>query len=301
MVSMVDQDSQGVQSLSACFSMQAARSVDHLAVSFSGRTATYADLDRFARNISDHIRMAGPKGPIALILDRSISMIAAMIAILKNGVPYVPLDPQWPVVRLRYALEDVQPSIIILDHNNQRNVADLGISGSRYLVHDSLSGESVAVVAIDKPPALDFPDNLAYILYTSGSLRTPKGVMQTHGNVIRHIKNYASSLLISPADRVGLVTSYAVDAAVMDIYVALLNGAGLYIFDPQLGGGAGLLRWLEENSITIYHSTPTLYRTLLPQLKSSRYKLDSLRLIELGGEEVLRTDIESFKRYFPSN
>ncbi|HET9167481.1 MAG TPA: amino acid adenylation domain-containing protein [Candidatus Angelobacter sp.] len=301
MVSMVDQDSQGVQSLSACFSMQAARSVDHLAVSFSGRTATYADLDRFARNISDHIRMAGPKGPIALILDRSISMIAAMIAILKNGVPYVALDPQWPVVRLRYALEDVQPSIIILDHNNERNVADLGISGSRYLVHDSLSGESVAVVAIDKPPALDFPDNLAYILYTSGSLGTPKGVMQTHGNVIRHIKNYASSLLISPADRVGLVTSYAVDAAVMDIYVALLNGAGLYIFDPQLGGGAGLLRWLEENSITIYHSTPTLYRTLLPQLKSSRYKLDSLRLIVLGGEEVLRTDIESFKRYFPSN
>src|SRR5258708_22440762 len=104
------------------------------------------------------------------------------------------------------------------------------------------------------------PDRLAYILYTSGSTGQPKGVMQNHRNVLHYIGAYTNNLHLSAGDRLTLLSSYCFDASVMDIYGALLNGATLYPIDIKQEGLAGLSHRLIDEEITVYHSTPTVYR-----------------------------------------
>src|SRR5258708_14901240 len=104
------------------------------------------------------------------------------------------------------------------------------------------------------------PDRLAYILYTSGSTGRPKGVMQNHRNVLHYIRAYTNNLHLNRNDRLTLLSSYCFDASVMDIYGALLNGATLYPVDIKQEGLAGLSQRLIDEEITVYHSTPTVYR-----------------------------------------
>ena len=114
-------------------------------------------------------------------------------------------------------------------------------------------GETVSLPEVE-------PDRLAYILYTSGSTGQPKGVMQNHRNVLHYIRNYTNNLHLNADDRLTLLSSYCFDASVMDIYGALLNGATLYPIDIKQEGLAGLSQRLIDEEITVYHSTPTVYR-----------------------------------------
>src|SRR6185503_1307764 len=130
-----------------------------------------------------------------------------------------------------------------------------------------------------------------YILYTSGSTGQPKGIVQNHRNVLFHIRNYTNNLHISAGDKLTLLSSYGFDAAVMDIFGALLNGATLCLFDIRDQGVARLPEGLREEGITIYHSTPTVYRYFLGSL-TGREEFPRIRLVVLGGEEVYKSDLE---------
>jgi non-ribosomal peptide synthetase component F len=121
--------------------------------------------------------------------------------------------------------------------------------------------------------------------------------MQSHRNVLHHISNYTNGLHISADDRLTLLSSYSFDAAVMDIFGAVLNGATLYPMNIQEEGLADLPRWLIEHGITIYHSTPTVYRYFVSTLTAEEFP--RLRLVVLGGEEVYKSDVDLYKKYFP--
>ncbi|MFS8087174.1 MAG: AMP-binding protein, partial [Acidobacteriota bacterium] len=140
-------------------------------------------------------------------------------------------------------------------------------------------------------------DRPAYILYTSGSTGRPKGVIQNHRNVLHFIRVYANNLHINSTDRLTLLSSYCFDASVMDIYGALLNGATLYPIDIKRNGFAGLSEHVSNESITIYHSTPTVYRYFVETLTEPN-GFPRLRLIVLGGEEVSRRDVELYGKHF---
>ena len=142
------------------------------------------------------------------------------------------------------------------------------------------------------------PDDLAYLLYTSGSTGKPKGVIQTHRNVLHFIETYTNALHIDLEDRLTLLSSYAFDAAIMDIGGALLNGAALYPFDVREHGLHALGQWITENRITIFHATPTLFRAFMATLHGDE-DLTSVRLVVLGGEAAYRRDFDLFKMHFP--
>ena len=150
----------------------------------------------------------------------------------------------------------------------------------------------------DQNPNIEIkPEQPAYILYTSGSTGRPKGVVQNHRNVLHFIQCYTNNLHISERDRLTLFSSYGFDAAVMDIYGALLNGAGLYPYDLKAEGSMERLpEWIDREAITIYHSTPTVYRYFIDTLHEEKFP--GVRLVVMGGEAVYKKDVDAYRRHF---
>ncbi len=286
------------QSLPARFEQQVSRYPNHIAVKTPRYEWTYEQLNQMSNRVANGI--LGQCGPeqarVALLFGHDAPMIAGMFGALKAGKTYIPLDPNYPEQRLGYMLEDSQASVIV---TNSAQYA-------RALV---LAAETLPVINIDEldedggseNPGLSIaPDTLAYILYTSGSTGQPKGVMQNHKNVLHFIKAYTNNLHISASDRLTLMSSYSFDAAIMDIFGALLNGAALFPVDLRKDGMFNLPQYVNEHQITIYHSTPTVYRYFLNAITEADV-FPNIRLIVMGGEAVIKHDVDLYKRHFSAD
>lgn len=264
-----------------------------LALIAKGGPWTYAELDQRSRAVTARLRSELHAGldRVALLLDHDAPMIAAILGTLAAGAAYVPLDSGDPDDRLAAVLDDARVELILTDHEHEERARAVALGSVPVLTIDQTE--------LDGGNSLDHstPGALAYLLYTSGSTGRPKGVMQSHRNVLGHIRAYTNALHIASDDRLSLVASPAVDAAVMDIFGALLNGATLCLRDLRQGGVEGLSEWLERERITIYHSTPTVYRHLMATATSTPVG-PALRLVVLGGEELMRRDVNLFRDRF---
>ena len=281
------------QSLAARFSLQVQQHGESTAVKTKQLEWSYRELNRHANRIAQRLLAAGGVNEerIALLFAHDAPMLAAMLGVLKAGKTYVPLDPAYPRVRTEYMVSDSQAAAIVTDKQNLVLAQALAGPGMLIVNIDELKAEAPEVML---PVA---PDAIAYLLYTSGSTGQPKGVMQDHRNVLHHIRTYTNALCLSAADKLLLLASYSFDASVMDIYGALLNGATLYPVDLKTEGFSGLAAWLTQEQVTIYHSTPTVYRYFMRSLKEEQ-QLASVRLVVLGGEEARRPDVNYFHAHF---
>lgn len=259
---------------------------------------TYEDLNRRANSVANAIFKVGKPGPetVALLFEHGADMLAGIFGVLKTGKTYVPLDPSYPTERLAYMIGDSQASFLISN--------GLNIDLARKLKADEVEliniDEASLTLETQYPDISVSPDTLAYILYTSGSTGRPKGVVQNHRNVLHFARVYTNSIQICPDDRLTLVSSYSFDAAVMDIFGSLLNGATLYPINIKEEGIDGLSRLLIERKISIYHSTPTVYR-LFVECLSGDEQFNDVRVIVLGGEAVYKRDVDLYKTHFCLN
>ncbi len=281
------------QSVVARFEEQVNKYSDKIAVKTTKRTMTYGELNRAANRVARMIltRCGEPSERIVLLFEHNTSMIVGMLAALKAGMTYVPLDPLYPKERIVYMLRDSGARAILTDDANFIVAGEL--KNTLQLVNVDRPGNDEAGENIDLAIS---PDTLAYILYTSGSTGEPKGVMQNHRNVLHHIRIYTNSLHLRSDDRLTLFSSYSFDAAVMDIFGSLLNGASLHLYDIRREGLGYLSHWLVQQEITIYHSTPTVYRHFMRSLGEERF--DNVRLVVMGGEEVFKRDVDLFTKHF---
>jgi amino acid adenylation domain-containing protein len=282
------------QPINRRFEAQVRKYPARTAVKTKNHAWTYEELNAKANQIAHSI--VGPCGNgderVALLFEHDAPMIAAMLGALKAGKTYVPLDPNYPEERLSYILEHSESTALLTDEKN----LDLArrLKGPAGLINIDGLPSSASTSDLNLP--ID-PNGLAYILYTSGSTGQPKGVMQNHRNVLHFIRVYTNNLHISSDDRLTLLSSYCFDASVMDIYGALLNGATLNPIDIRTDGLANLPEQLSVEEITIYHSTPTVYRYFVETL-NERSEFPRLRLVVLGGEEVTRRDVELYRKHF---
>jgi amino acid adenylation domain-containing protein len=233
------------------------------------------------------------RGNVALLFEQDAPMVGAMLGALKAGKAYVPLDPDYPRKRLEYMLADSE-AVAILACNSTIELAER-LAGNEVSLVNLDTVERVAKPAFPKVSPVD----TAYILYTSGSTGTPKGVVQNHRNVLHFIRNYTNNLKLTCRDNLTLLSSYSFDAAVMAIYGAMLNGACLFPKSVASEGFASIGPWLNENAITIYHSTPTVFRYFLGSCREGD-EFTSVRHVVLGGEPVVRNDVELCRRFFPN-
>ena len=281
------------QSIPTRFSAQVSTHAHKTAVKTKHYEWTYRQLNERANQIAQALlEQDSGAGRIALLFEHDAPMIAAMLGVLKAGKTYVPLDPFHPRERLLYILEDSQAQAIVTNNQN--------VAYARELIQETLWLINLDQVNVNLcreiKPAIS-PDTLAYILYTSGSTGQPKGVMQTHRNVLHFMRTYTNNLHISATDKLTLLSSYSVDGAIMNTFGALLNGATLYPFDLKQNTLEELAACLIEEKITIYHSTPTVYRHLINTLSGDE-QFPSLRLLVMGGEAVYKPDVESYKQHF---
>lgn len=298
------------QSIPSRFQQQVQRYPDRLAVKTTTHELSYAQLDKDSDRVGRALlaTMGEPACAVALLLEQSVAAVAAVFGALKAGKPYVPLDPSNPAARIKYILADSQAGLVVTN--------DKYLALARALVGDKipiLNYDELDATAGSGPPdtctspgtctapdTCSSPDTLAYIMYTSGSTGHPKGVVDTHRNVLHEIMKYTNDFHICAEDRLTLIRAFTGVGASMDIFTALLNGAALYPLNIQESGLGQLADWIIRQELTIYHSVPTVFRHFVCTLNGSE-AFPTLRIVRLGGEVVDRRDLELYKMHFPDD
>ena len=285
------------QSISELFEKQVRRYPDQLAVRTRYHSFTYQQLNRAANQLAHAIVKQQGRGRenIALLLEHGALQIIAILATLKAGKVYVPLDAAYPRKRLAYMLEDSQ-AVLLLTNQTNRSFADTLAQNIPVIDIDEIDPNlSPDNLGIENPP-----ESMVFILYTSGSTGTPKGYSHTNCNVIVDIRNYTNAGHFCAADRHLLVSSLCFADSVRTIYSALLNGSTLYPFDIRAEGLASLVNWLIQNAITIYRSVPTVFRHFTSML-TGKERFPNIRLIYLAGEPVYNKDAQLYQKHFSDN
>ncbi|NIM16106.1 MAG: amino acid adenylation domain-containing protein [Candidatus Aminicenantes bacterium] len=293
------------------FEQQVKKYPDELAVKTEKGSVTYSELNMLSNRIANKINAISQsksgrsnrnsKGNIGLLMDDALAMIASILGVLKAGHAYVPLVADFPGRRIGFIMDHAEIGILITDQTNKHRLP--GAANKKdicFVMIEEITGGTPG----DAGDTLVFSrevcsDGNAYLLYTSGSTGLPKAVRQTHRNILHFIDRFTENLDLTCQDKFTLFSSFSHDAAVMDIYTSLLNGAALFPLDLKKGGIFETLpQWLDEEEITVWHSVPTVYRYFVSSLAAAP-DLSLLRYVVLGGEEVLRSDIEKFRSFFP--
>jgi len=256
------------------FEAQADRAPDAPAVTAGGETVTYGELDARANRLARHLLAAGvrPGDLVAVKFERSAEMIVALLAVLKAGAAYLPLDPTYPPERLAFTLEDS--------------------GAARLLTRETLEAEAEAIAAesSERPDAPADPELPAYVIYTSGSTGQPKGVVVPHGHVSRLFSATRPWFGFGPDDVWTLFHSYAFDFSVWEIWGALLHGGRLVVVPHwQARSPEAFYALLRDERVTVLNQTPSAFRQLLwaeeAVLEGESPDL-ALRVVIFGGEAL---------------
>ena len=276
------------------FDTIARRYSERVAIADGARRVTYADLamlvDRIAAAIAG--TLANCPGPVAILLPRDAVFPAAMLGALAAGRGYVPLDASHPTERNRLIAAQSAAAAIVSSGDLARRARSL-FSEDLPIVDIEAIGPAACRNPIRRPSA----DDLACIVYTSGSTGSPKGAYHNHRNLLHDVMQQTNTLHVNEEDRVALLYSPAVIAAIREILMTLLNGASLHILPPQELQSAGLVREIEARGVTICRMVPVLLRRMAEILGPSQ-RLDSVRVVGLGSQRVDWSDFDVFRRHF---
>ena len=273
------------------FEAQVERTPHATAVSYATDSLTFAELNARANQLAHHLRKrnVGPGKFVAVALDRSIELVEAILAVLKAGAAYVPLDPSYPKDRLDYMLSDSAAAVLLTNHHLMEQFAGYhGHVSSLDLLREELSREDGA--NSDSDVAVD---DAAYVIYTSGSTGRPKGVVNSHRAICNHMYWMQEAFPLTAADRVLQKTPFSFDASVWEFYAPLLHGARLVIARPGGHQDAHYLAGtVAQQEITIIQLVPSLLRMLLEE--EGCVQCTSLRAVFCGGEALSPDLLERF-------
>jgi amino acid adenylation domain-containing protein len=295
------------QPLHELFEQQAQKHPDKVAVAFEDEELSYGDLNTRANQLAHQLRQFGVEKEVlvGLFVERSLDIVVGILAILKAGGGYVPMDPEYPQERLAFMAEDADLKVLLCHSQTKKKVPECT---ARILDMDAES-DAIAKQSSDNPVKAAGPDNLAYIIYTSGSTGTPKGVCVEHKNAVRLFKATENDYQFGSDDIWTLFHSYGFDFSVWEIWGALLYGGTLIVVPYMTTRTPSLFyQLLEEKKVTVLNQTPSAFYQLIQHEKVTEGKPDkpnpdqqsplALRWVIFGGEALKPTKLKPwFERH----
>lgn len=283
--------------LVSLFGEAAARHADRVAVVHGEQQLTYRELDEISSRLAGILVReyeVASQDLVSLHFERSHWMLIGILAVLKAGAAYVPIDPAYPLARINYILCDSDSRLVLHD----------GSIGSLPVEWPATTFLDITALAYNQPGqvAAVRSRDLAYVIYTSGTTGNPKGVLIEHENVTRLLFNDHPSFDFKPVDRWPLFHSYCFDVSVWEMYGALLNGGALVVVPKETAQDSlQFYDFLHEHRITVLNQTPTAFRSLVQHNRRRFYltPLSTLRYVIFAGEALMPGILREWNEALP--
>ncbi|MCK4261264.1 MAG: amino acid adenylation domain-containing protein, partial [Halanaerobiales bacterium] len=262
------------------FEEQVERTPNEIAIKLENQTLTYNELNQKANQLARVLREKGAKPDqlVGIMVEHSFEMAIGIMAILKAGGAYLPLDPAYPVERIRYMLGDSGAQLVLAQNHL---IGQILFEGDWIDIED----EKLYKGDISNLESINKPNDLAYLIYTSGTTGKPKGVMIEHKNMSNTITWRKSEYQLNVDDRVLQLFSFSFDGFVASFFIPIVSGAQVvFLKEDQLKDPMALKNCIIANNITYFVSVPSLYRTILECLTPEETK--SLKVVTLAGEKL---------------
>lgn len=268
-----------------------------IAVKDKDRVVTYAELNDIANRVARAVmsQRSIQAEPVGIFLEKGVEQFASMLGVLKAGKFFMLLDPAFPQSRITALLNDSETKLVISDTAHVGLVKEASNNDLQLIVFESIDATVPA-----RDPGLAIPANeCAYLVHTSGSTGQPKGVVQTHRNLLHRVMLRRWDSTADGHDRVALLSSGTANA-ISNTFEALLNGATVCPFDVKKEGVHCLANWLVQENISVCFTSSTLFRALCQILNGSQ-NFPNLRFLRLRSESAYKTDVDLFNKYFSSD
>lgn len=253
-----------------CFEKRAELYADNIAVVFEDTKLTYDELNRKANRLARKLRDLGIGRDdfVGMLTKRSCEMVVGILAVLKAGGAFVPIDPECPAERIKYILEDITPRAILVYYTEIET--DIPVI--------DLADESTYPEENENLELLNQTHDLAYCIYTSGTTGKPKGVLIEHTGVLNLKQYFVDQHKLSVDDRVLKFANYIFDASISELCMSILVGASLYIVSEDIIGDSFLFqKYISDNHISI---------AIIPPVYLSQIRLEGLRTVISAGSEI---------------
>lgn len=264
------------------FEAQAQQRPEAIAITCEGRELTYGELNRQANHLAQRLRRrgVGPETMVGILLERSLDLVVALLAVLKAGGAYFLLDLNYPKQRLAVMLEETHVSLILTHQRWRKSLPEF--DGEALCLDWSRNEGANNLVTVNHP------ESLAFVHFTSGSTGKPKGVMATQRSAVNYLTFIVRNYDLSERDVVLQTASLSFDASVRDIIAPLLAGAKLILVpDKDVKDPFALLAKIEAEDVTcILSMAPTMLRSLTDAAVENGTKAETLRLILTSGENL---------------
>ncbi len=279
------------------FEEQVEQTPNNIAVVFEEQKLTYKKLNEKANQLARYLisNNIKPKDVVAIRMDKSLEMIIGILAIIKAGACYLPMNMAYPQDRVNYMIEDSNCKILLTSKHSSQ------LSYSVNSINIDLDNENIYCGDITNINLILSPENLIYIIYTSGSTGKPKGAMLCHRNIVRLMKNDHFLFDFSEKDTWTMFHSVAFDFSVWEMYGALLYGGKLILVSDTIAKDPKLfLDLLRKEKVTVLNQTPSYFYNLQDVEMSIENRDLQIRYIIYGGEALNPSLIKSWKEKYPS-
>jgi amino acid adenylation domain-containing protein len=275
------------------FEEQAARAPEAVAVVCGGERLTYAELNARSNRLARHLRACGVRAEVrvGILLERSIEMAVALLAILKTGGGYVAFDPSYPAERLRYMLEDSGVTLLLTQQNvmpNDFQVRPIFLDAER---------EPVAERDTQNVQSGADPSNIVYLVYTSGSTGRPKGIVIEHRSLVNAAYGFINNHRMTERDRLLQFASLSFDVAAEEFFSAWLSGGCIIMRPEAVMSYAEFVSLLQREEVTIVNLPASFWLEWLLAMNDQGLEIPSrLRRVIVGNEKTLEETLAKWQR-----